>query len=67
MLPGHPNRLFKQRENADGSLLLEPANVVSESQAQYGHDPDQELQALLDRAQQSPTVRRRRRAVAHDA
>jgi hypothetical protein len=65
VLPGHPNRLFLLRENADGSLLLEPANVVSESQAQYDHDP--ELQALLDHAQQSPTVRRRRRAAAHDA
>ena len=64
VLPGHPNRLFLLRENADGSLLLEPANVVSESQAQYDHDP--ELQALLDHAQQSPTVRRRR-AAAHDA
>jgi hypothetical protein len=64
VLPGHPNRLFLLRENADGSLLLEPASVVSESQEQYDQDPA--LKALLARALTSPTVRRRRRAGVMD-
>jgi hypothetical protein len=59
VLPGRPNELFLLRENDDGSLLLEPANVVSEAQEQYDADP--ELKALLERALASPTVRRRRR------
>jgi len=36
------------RQNADGSLLLEPASVVSEAQETYDADPD--LKALLERA-----------------
>jgi len=59
VLPGHPNQMFLLRENPDGSLLLEPASVVSEAQEQYDADP--ELRALLERALASPTVRRRRR------
>jgi hypothetical protein len=62
VLPGHPNRLFLLRENADGSLLLEPASVVSEAQETYDADP--ELKALLERALDAPTVRRRRRVPA---
>lgn len=46
------------RENADGSILLEPARIVSEAQAEYDTSP--ELQELLARAMQSTTVRRRR-------
>jgi hypothetical protein len=58
VLPGFPNRMFLLRANEDGSLLLEPAHIVSEAQAQYDADPA--LQDLLERAQQSPTVGRRR-------
>lgn len=60
VLPGHPNATFLLRENSDGSLLLEPARVVSEAQAEYDRDPA--LRELLERAQSSATVRRRRRA-----
>lgn len=59
VLAGHPNQRFLVRENADGSLLLEPARVVSEAQAEYDDNP--ELRALLARATASPTVRRNRR------
>ena len=58
VLPGHPEQRFLMRENADGSILLEPARVVSEAQAEYDDTP--ELQELLGRAMQSPTVRGRR-------
>jgi hypothetical protein len=62
VLPGHPNATFLLRENSDGSLLLEPASVVSEAQAHYDRDPA--LRELLERAQESATVRRRRRVAA---
>jgi hypothetical protein len=46
-------------ENADGSLLLEPARIVSE--AQYEFHRSSELQSLLSRAMSSPTVKRSRK------
>lgn len=58
VLPGHSNQRFVVQENADGSLLLQPARVVTEAQLEYNSDP--ELRALLTRASQSPTVHRRR-------
>jgi hypothetical protein len=58
VLPGHPDQRFLVRENSDGSILLEPARIVSEAQAEYDATP--ELQELLARARQSGTVRRRR-------
>jgi hypothetical protein len=58
VLPGHPNQMFQVQENSDGSLLLTPARVVSEAQAEYDETP--ELQDLLSRAMRSPTVSRRR-------
>jgi hypothetical protein len=58
VLPGHPNQRFVLRENDDGSLLLQPARVVTEAQHQYDSDP--ELRELLSRAAASPTVRRSR-------
>lgn len=58
VLPGHPNQLFQMRENDDGSILLEPARVVSEAQAEYDASP--ELRELLERATASRTVTRRR-------
>jgi hypothetical protein len=58
VLPGHPNQRYVVRENADGSLLLQPARVVTEAQQEYDGDP--ELRELLNRATASPTVRRAR-------
>lgn len=58
VLPGHPDQWFLVRENADGSLLLEPARFVSETQLEYDETP--ELRELLARAAASPTVTRSR-------
>lgn len=58
VLPGHPDQRFLLQENSDGSILLQPARVVSEAQAEYDTTP--ELQDLLARAMSSGTVRRRR-------
>lgn len=59
VLPGHPDQRFIVQENEDGSILLQPAQVVTEAQLEY--DEGLELQALLSRAAHSKTVRRRRR------
>jgi hypothetical protein len=59
VLPGHPNQRYLLRENADGSLLLPPARLVTEAQHEYDTDP--ELRDLLTRAAAAPTVRRARR------
>ncbi|HUO40723.1 MAG TPA: hypothetical protein VMU34_24035, partial [Mycobacterium sp.] len=48
VLPGHPNQQYVVRENADGSLLLQPARVMTEAQHEYDSDP--ELRELLSRA-----------------
>jgi hypothetical protein len=45
VLPEHPNKQYVVRENADGSLLLQPARIVTEEQQEYDSDP--ELRALL--------------------
>lgn len=58
VLAGRPNERFIVTENPDGSLLLEPAVVVS--RAQYEYDTSPELQDLLHRASESTTVRRPR-------
>ena len=58
VLPGHSNQRFLLTENADGSLLLQPARVVTDAQHEYDTDPA--LQALLARAAESATVRRSR-------
>lgn len=58
VLPGHPNESFLVRENTDGSMLLQPARVTTEAQAEY--DGNRELRELLARATAAPTVRRRR-------
>lgn len=58
VLTGHPNEHFLVQENADGSILLQPAHIVSEAQAEYDANP--ELQDLLQRAMSSKTVSRRR-------
>jgi hypothetical protein len=56
VLPGHPSQRFIVRENEDGSILLEPARVITEAQLEYDESP--ELQALLKRAAASATVSR---------
>ena len=58
VLPGHPDERFLVHENADGSLLLQPAVVITEAQHEYDSNP--ELRDLLARASASPTVRRSR-------
>lgn len=57
-LPLHSRTRFLLRENTDGSILLQPANVVSE--AQYEYDATPELRELLSAATSSTTVRRTR-------
>lgn len=59
VLPGHAEQMFQMRENSDGSILLEPARVVTEAQAEYDESP--ELQELLSRAMTAPSVKRSRR------
>jgi hypothetical protein len=58
VLPGLPNQRFLMRVNEDGSILLQPARIVTDAQQEYDSDP--ELRDLLARAAASPTVRRRR-------
>lgn len=58
VLPGRPSQRFIVEELEDGSLLLQPARVVTDAQAEYDSDP--RLQELLARAASAPTVRRRR-------
>jgi hypothetical protein len=58
VLPGHPDQMFQMQENADGSILLQPARIVTEAQAEYDETP--ELQELLSRAVASPTKKQRR-------
>jgi len=61
VLPGSRiHQRYVVHEHEDGSLLLQPARVVTEAQHEYDTSP--ELQALLARAMQSATVRRPRRA-----
>ena len=47
------------RVNEDGSILLQPARIITDAQQEYDSDP--ELRDLLARAAASPTVRRTRR------
>jgi len=58
VIPGHSNERFVVQENADGSVLLQPARVVTEAQLEYDSNP--ELRDLLARASAAPTVRRSR-------
>lgn len=60
VIPGHPGERFVLHEQSDGSLLLQPAVVTTQAQAEYDNQP--ELRELLARAAASPTVRRRRRS-----
>jgi hypothetical protein len=56
VLPGHANQRFLLQEHEDGSILLQPAVVVSEAQREYDSSP--ELRELLARAVKSPTTKR---------
>lgn len=56
VLPGHANQRFVVQEHEDGSILLQPAVVVSEAQFEYDTNP--ELRELLARAAKSPTAKR---------
>lgn len=58
VLPGQPSRRFLMRVNEDGSILLQPARIVTDAQHEYDSDP--ELRDLLGRAAASATVRRSR-------
>lgn len=58
VLPGHPNTQYLKRENPDGSILLQPARVVTEAQLDYDNTP--ELRETLSAAAAAPTVRRKR-------
>lgn len=62
VLPGHAGETFAVQENADGSILLQPATVearvITAAQAEYDSNP--QLQALLTRAAGAGTVRRAR-------
>ena len=58
VLPGHPNQRYLVRENADGSILLQPATVMTEAQHEVESTP--ELRDLLARAAAAPTVNRAR-------
>ena len=50
VIPGHRNERFVMQENTDGSVLLSPARVVTEAQAEYDAD---------SRAARAPGPRRR--------
>lgn len=54
VLPGYANQRFLVQVNADGSLLLQPAVVVTKAQLEYDTDP--ELRALLSKAVDSKKV-----------
>jgi hypothetical protein len=45
LLPGHPNNRYLVQENDDGSILLQPATVVTVAQHEFQSTP--ELQDLL--------------------
>jgi hypothetical protein len=59
VLPGHSNQRFVVQENEDGSILLQPARVVTDAQLEYDGNP--ELRELLARAAESSTVHQTRR------
>lgn len=58
VLPGQPNQRFLMRVNDDGSILLQPARIVTDAQHEY--DSNSELRELLATAAAAPTVARRR-------
>ena len=61
VIAGHPNQQFIVQENADGSILLQPARTITDAQHEFDTTPA--LQELLRRASSSGTVRRTRTRV----
>lgn len=59
VLPGYVNQKFLLHVNEDGSLLLQPAIVVTKAQREYDTDP--ELRALLTKAVDSKTITKTRK------
>jgi len=59
VIPGHSNEKFLVQENHDGSILLQPARILTDAQIEYDSDP--ELRDLLARAAGSRTIRRDRK------
>ncbi|MFI5506228.1 hypothetical protein ACIA48_02080 [Mycobacterium sp. NPDC051804] len=57
-LPGRANSRFLLRNNADGSILLQPAQPFIDAQHEYWVNP--ELRTLLTAAASSRTVHRTR-------
>jgi hypothetical protein len=59
-LPGNKrNRRYLVDEQPDGTMILRPALVITEAQANY--DANLDRQARIAAAAQAPTVRRPRR------
>ncbi|ARV80231.1 hypothetical protein BWK49_02075 [Mycobacterium intracellulare subsp. chimaera] len=58
VLPGHPRQRYLLRENEDGSILLQPALMVTAAQQEYDTNP--KLRDLLARATAVSTVTRGR-------
>ena len=56
VLPGFHGKRFLATQLPDGSILLEPAVVMTEAQYEYDTNPD--LQRALSDAADSPTVHR---------
>lgn len=54
VLPGYANCRFLVQVNEDGSLLLQPAVVITKAQMEYDNDP--QLRALLSQAVDSKKV-----------
>ena len=42
VIPGHANQRFLAQEHEDGSILLQPARVVTDAQVEYDDDPEQQ-------------------------
>ncbi|WP_225337027.1 hypothetical protein, partial [Mycobacterium intracellulare] len=55
---GHPRQRYLLRENEDGSILLQPALMVTAAQQEYDTNP--KLRHLLARATAVSTVTRGR-------
>jgi hypothetical protein len=58
VLPGHPNNRYLMRVNADGSIHLRPATVMTLAQHEFDSTPG--LQSLLAPASATSTIRRAR-------
>lgn len=55
-LPGKAHRRYLVHEHEDGTVVLEPAVVLSELEARYLANP--QLQAIVERGRANPARRR---------